>query len=465
MPDYYNNKGSFQDNTTHVYYNLSIYNNNTGFDANGNPTQVLKAIPANYDFIRTTPYLYHPNDYDVTVVRMNLDNNSLPLQIVQPKLGVSFETLPTINSADGFAYNLSGVPTIYEIYVSNTVNKKIDGGDNSAVVFVHWKSEDTTINPPAVTNKSNMSSEYFYNYYVNSFLSAVNDALAYAVAGCIVNPPSGTHSRGSIPYFSFENKRISFNAPITWMTDVNGNNTYQDISGVSFDTDNFIIELNEPLYNLLNGLEALEFKYNPTGDSTPENSTNSAYKLLVIPEPDNSNVIPQYSNFDTVPLTQTSNYIRMTQEWSSLNLWNCVSSIVFKSTFLQVVNEMDAEPLVYGTNPNIYDLKPEKIVAGYDASGNAIYVDLYPCQANNANITPAIFDFTIFNRSDPETNFAPAAEYRLTQILSQQPISELNIQTFWKDTFGNYHQLLLEAASSLSLKILFRKRDFRITKE
>jgi hypothetical protein len=458
MPDYHNNKGSFQDDTTHIYYNLSIYNNNTGFDANGRTTQTAKAIPANYNINRTNPYLYHPNEYDTTVVRMAIDNNSLPLQLVQPELGKSFETLPSIDSPDGFTYNLSGIPTIYEIYVENTVNGK------SREIFVHWKSEDVTLTPPTVTTKSNMNSEYFYNYYVESFINAVNDALAYAVADCTVNIPPKTNSKGTIPYFSYENKKISFNAPITWMTDVNGNNTYQNLPDVLLTTDNFIIELNEPLYNLFDGLEAQEFKYNPTGPTTPEDSPNNAYKLLVIPSIGNTNIIPQYQNVDAVPLVQTGNYIKVTQEWSSISLWNCVKSIIFKTAFLQIVNEMNAEPLVAGTNPNIYNLAPTEIVSGYDASGNAIYINQYPCQVNNADVSPTLFEFALINREEPESSFSPAGEYLLTSMLCLQPISELNIQTLWKDSFGNLHPVVLEPASSLSLKILFRKKDYRITK-
>ena len=233
-----NIKGSFQDDTTHIYYNLSIYNNNTGFNASGQQISSLTATPANYNLARTNPYLYHPDEYDVTVVRMSLDNNSVPLQLVQPKLNKSYIVLPPVVSADGNTYNSEGIPTIYKIYIKNIASGV---AINSPVL---WVSEDTTLTPPALTDKSNMNSEYFYNYYVDSFLMRLNSKIAYMVGNLTVTPPASPNSQGNIPYFSFDNKRISFNAPINWMTDISGNNISPLIG-----TDRFIIEISESLYN------------------------------------------------------------------------------------------------------------------------------------------------------------------------------------------------------------------------
>ena len=112
--------------------------------------------------------------------------------------------------------------------------------------------------------------------------------MAYLVGSLIKVVPEGRESLGSIPYFSFDDKRISFNAPITWETDLDGNN----ISPYPVDTDSFIIEVNESLYNLLDGL--LETEHISVLDD------KKVYQLLVCPNPSNSNIVPQYKDLNSV---------------------------------------------------------------------------------------------------------------------------------------------------------------------
>ena len=131
----------------------------------------------------------------------------------------------------------------------------------------------------------------------------------------------------------------------------------------------------------------------------------------------------------------------MSQEVSSIALWNPVASIIFASSLLPIQATQTSLPKDVGKNNN-----------NFTGSGN------------NSNLLSAITDFTIAvdgnNQYRPMIVYNPAAEYRLIDMCSSMNLNRIDIIVYWKDTFGNIHPFELHPGCSANVKILFRRKDF-----
>jgi hypothetical protein len=364
---------------THLYYNIDVCN----IDNNNNGTYQLLAKPTNYIENRANSFLEYPEDYDLSVMSFNIDNNYLPIQIVQPVLGSTF------SAVDGY-------PSIYALSVSFN-------GSNSGGLSVNWKPSDPTLKLDTTITKNELTNEYFWNYNINYFLELLNNTIN---KGILAVAPTET----LFPFFYYDSSisRITFSAPASWITDINGINT------------GYTLNINGALYSLLGGFNYIyqTFGY-PQG----------YYSLVVIDTFTN-----RYNQQSTFSSTPTNPYVIITQSFNTIQNWNPVSSIVFLSPTVPVVNELIAKPLIYGSNPN---------------------------NGTEGDVLNVLFDYQISIRDNPETTFQPTGQYALTSLFGKHPISELQVITVWKDTFGNLHPLKLEYGSSFEMKILFRKKEFR----
>jgi hypothetical protein len=391
----------------HIYYGLIIKNNTTGWVVNpefGNVSAISDTIvPCLFSENRSNPYLNDPSEYNVTVPYFHIESNSFPLQIVQPIVGTT-ENEPESSGI----FVIEGFSTVY--------GGLIDSGDNEPVPFnVWWIPPDTTsgitsIKPSSPVKISDINSPYFYNYSYQYFLDLLNNAIGYTIQSFLQPTPT-------YPYFSYNpiTNKFYFNAPIDWQSSTSAK----------------IIYLNEQLFNLLAGLPS-NFTF-VANTAFGDNNAGYYYKLIIKANPGMTNIIPQYSSF-TFPLSATSNYIQMEQNYSSSQLWNPVTSIIIKARNLNVVNTLDASPVVYGLNPNP--------------------------SVNNARVSNVLFEYPVGRRADPVIDYQPTAEYVLTNLLGINETSDLQLEVLWKDDFGNLHPFYIEVQSSFVMKLLFRKKVF-----
>jgi hypothetical protein len=396
---------------THIYYSLQIYNDTTDYDSEGNPISTVLAVPADYSQNRVQDFINRPSEYDATVTYFHIDSNSFPSQIVYPKVGKNFQT-PLVSPSG--TYTIGGVESIYEIKLELTwqiISTPFPlTFTDEITVPIYWTPLDNRVDTPSFPiTKENITNEYFWNYNYDYFLDLVNTTIGYAMDRISVGN-SVTYD-GFNPYFVFDgtNNLIKFTAPFSFETDIQGNNVNLSVS-----TPTWKIFVNEPLYQLIQGMQSLY---------------ETKYQLLVIPSPDASNIVPQNSSLSATPST---NYIQTTTEFTSSFLWNPVVSIVFVTPHVDVVNELNGQPFISGINPNP--------------------------PVNNASLLNILFEYMIGRRADPVINSYVKAEYRLTQMLGIQPISEIQVQTYWKDEFGMLHRFFIEQGSGMNMKILFRKR-------
>lgn len=389
----------------HIYYGLTIYNGTTGWVVNylGNVNSwIPKPVPCLFNENRQNPYLNDPSEYNVTVPYFHLESNSVPLQIVQPKVGTNF--IPS-DSSGGFT--VVGFPTVYGGLLQS-------GSGTPTPFFVQWTPPDTSpeivnIKPTNPVKISDLNSPYFYNYSYQYFLNLLNNAIGYKIKSAF--------NSGSYPYFSFNQitQKFYFNAPSGWNSSFN----------------NYTIYLNEQLFNLL---ASLPNEFVTVATTTSSNLyAGYYYKLIVRANPGMTNIIPQYDIF-AFPSITVSNYIQMEQDYSSTQLWNPVVSIVIKARNLNVVNTLDSVPTIYGLDPN-----PE---------------------TNNARVSNVLFEYPVGRRADPVIEYEPIAEYVFTNLLGINEISDLQLDVLWKDDFGNLHPFYLETQSTFVMKLLFRKKVF-----
>jgi hypothetical protein len=361
---------------SHIYYDLNAYNNNSGYDKDGNDVPIQSSQQCIFNQMRNKPYLDNPSDYELAIVKFNLDSNSFPNQIVQPLIGVP-------KNIDG------SYKTVYDMYIGTTR------------INVSWLPADMTLraNPPTtggqLVDKSMITNEFFYNYSYQYFLDRINKEIS------------------SYEFF------FSYN-PVTGLISLNGNYPYIGLN---------IMYVNEQLYNLLAGFQ-YEYFSSVAGIDTPVYQLIATQVLTGAGAIVNQKVQPQYTSFNTVPLTVSQNSVVTLQNYPSTQLWNPVVSILFTSKSLAVVPDDESNPYIFGLNPNP--------------------------QTNNSNVSTTLFEYCLGRRADPVINFVNIV-YLFKSLISNDPIADLNLETFWKDDYGNLHPFFIESGSNFNLKLLFRK--------
>jgi hypothetical protein len=83
--------------------------------------------------------------------------------------------------------------------------------------------------------------------------------------------------------------------------------------------------------------------------------------------------------------------------------------------------------------------------------------------ANN-NISSVLTDFEVSLTTGleylPQIQYTPTAEYRLIDLISNQPLNSIELSCYWKDVYGGLHPLLLLVGCNANLKLLFRKKTY-----
>ena len=132
-------------------------------------------------------------------------------------------------------------------------------------------------------------------------------------------------------------------------------------------------------------------------------------------------------------------YVQCFQEGSTISLLNPVSSVVFTSSLLPIVQDIVSVPV----------------------SNNASGVQ---SRNGGSNLTPVITDFqvaiTALNTYRPDLQYTPNGEYRLIDLVGTSPLSSIEVSVFWKDFYGNLNPFYLAPGCSANIKIMFRRKDY-----
>jgi len=400
---------------SHIYYNINISNDYSGWDisSNGQPMPVNtndKELQLVFNQSRAQPYLINPSKYFLSVQRFTIESPNLPMFICQPIVGQS-----NVNKS------------IYSI----TIQRQSDGATQTKNVI--WETDDKSVPIPSgtVTN-SWQKDRYYYCYSYQHFVDLINNTFSEFSSGSFIT--------GTPLYMYYDN--------ITHLFTVGGDVTLYRTSlqgGYLGSGSGYKVFFNIELYNLFSSLKSI---YN--GEKAPV--VGADYQLIMDTGTNKTYtdtqrfIINYYLNprYNTTGGTNTTDVIN-TQEYSTLPLWTPIKNIVFRTSLLNVVPDVIGTPIVYEQgNLNINNGKSNNDILN-------IMID---------HTVPMI----IGTEYRPYIYFEPIGEFRLVELYGNQPINSMDIAVFWKDSFGNLIPFILDIGASATIKLLFRKKSFNSDK-
>jgi hypothetical protein len=264
----------------------------------------------------------------------------------------------------------------------------------------------TQVAPTPPFTSDQYANPYYYIYNIQKFIfDTVNSSFVLAFLGLLALTPLPTAIPPFIEFDPFTNYCIL-------NCDILG---YKDTLATPIK-----IFFNANLYQLFNSFSA-----NYLGVS----NTNRAYQLNIT-DTNNTNVIvfPTYSA------------IQVYQEFSTIAEWNPVKSFIFTSNLLPVNQSLEGDPIVFGDGGRIIE-----------SSTLSAYSNI---------LTDYQVELIKGNETRPLVQYVPTAEYRLFDLVGNNPLGTINLQCFWKDRFGLLVPFQLRTGCSASIKLMFRMKKY-----
>jgi hypothetical protein len=350
---------------------------------------------------RTNPIIANSGEYYMSIVRFSLDTYNLPNFICQiqpqqgdPNLSIYSVTLEYLDAL--------GVTTA------------------STQEYIDWVPQNKNLPvpiPPSATSSGfqQNNTEYYYCYQFQYFLELINKAFGDATASLILN------TGGAVSPIVTAKQPV-----LTW--DVTSSKAILQAQEAFYNQSNVArikIFMNPPLFALFNSFPSLNF--GNTGVTLGRN-----HQLLVA-DYQGINTILLPTNV-TPPATQTV-YTQMFQEFSTIDTWTPVASIVFTSNTLPIISNQLSAPLIFNN--------------GQTSTGIG----------NNANFAQIITDFQTNQQVfKPNILYTPTAEYRRIDMTGNTPLTNIDINVYWRDKLGQLVPFLLASGSTATIKFLFEKK-------
>lgn len=291
FPDLIRNSKLNDSDAAHIYYDLSVLNNDT--------TGTNAPVSLVFNETRNFPYLSKPNQYFCSLVRFSLETPSLPVFIPQVQLNQT-----NVNQ------------TIYSITLKYQTFEFQQ--------YIQWIPQDISQPIPNVPlDIQDFTSEYYYCYNQQHWIELINNAFQSAVTGlnALIALPSTIS-----PFLKYNTGGIC--------------DIYADASAYDKTLVNPIeIYFNSSLYTLFSSFDATYYGY--------RNITNGKnYRIELYTQPANLNIVAL-----TVPVAY--NAIKMTQEHSTETLWSPISGIVFTTSLLPISPSLTGLPKVWNSYSNL----------------------------------------------------------------------------------------------------------------
>lgn len=349
---------------------------------------------------RTNPIISNAGDYYLSIVRFSLDTYNLPNFVC--------EIQPNQANKDLSIYS---------------VTLEYDNGAGvitpSDQVFINWipqnRNSITPLPPNQTSNGFQEFTPYYYCYQFQYFLALINSAFQTALTSLIANTGGGASP------IALANQPI-----LTW--DVTSNKAILQAETQFYENSNLAkikIYCNPPLFSLFNSF--LSVYYGTTGVTLGRN-----YQF----------VIEDFTGVNTIllptnaPPASQKVFTQIFQEFSTIDTWTPVSSIVFTSNTMPIISNQLSAPLLFNNGQTSLGL------------------------GNNANFAQIITDM-ITNQQvfKPNILYSPSAEYRRIDMTGNLPLSNIDINVYWRNKIGALIPFTLASGSSATIKFLFERKD------
>lgn len=406
-----------------LYYNADIIDGKEVDEGIGsNPL-------ASYNETRDTPIIKDCSKYYFSIVRfqMNGSGTTIPLilPIIEPNQVDPNKTIYKIGMTLAVSYDIGGVKT-------NTF---------TAIAPITYVSQSTTAPSPQapVGRPQDFSSDYYYVQDYDHFVSMINTTLqtvyddlntqfkAWYLSVGGASPAPDLTTPAPRMFYNCDSKRFELYTP------KNGWGGADRTSAGTTTDESFKLYFNSNMFGLF---DSYPHEYEG-GDLASKNQVGVdgfAYEIIVRSKL-GSNV---YEDPDT-----SVDYWVTDQNWISTgSLWSPVGSIVFVSTLLPVINEATGAPIAYGAGNTVASFSTQ---SAFQPIITDIALPLDTADGYKGMVT-----------------YIPSAEYRLASMTnSPTEIRNIDIQVFWRNRLdGNLIPLRLYNKASISVKVMFRRKDY-----
>lgn len=290
----------------------------------------------------------------------------------------------------------------------------IDDGTHVSSQNLIWVP-DPNQTPPTQNDPNNqvLGGEYYYMYSYFELINMINTALKVAwvdiglatIYPTLIPPFMGLNSATGI---------ITLYAPEV------------------IDTTNIKIFCNAPLANFLDGFA---FTTLPGIPNTPA-PFGEDYIFITTPA---SRIPEQAYTPPYIAMPNPPIYYKYDQDHSTLPLWSSMRRLVLVS--------------------NTIPISPEYLPASSGSQANT---------AGNNVAIPVLSEFSVATESVADVRsiayYTPSAQYRLVDLMSDAPLSKIDVQVFWQDSQGRLFPLVLSPGQQVDITIGFFRKEL-YTKE
>jgi hypothetical protein len=398
----------------YVYFNADIVCNRT-------IDQGLGTDPlARFNESRDTAIINDASKYHFSIIRFacNGIGKDLPIFIPVIKVGQSNPNL-----------------TVYSTTLTSTVAYDIGGtvytGNFKSQQFVQYISESVNAPlPPPPIEKQNINTKYYFVYTYQHWVDLVNNAFNSAVAdiqsqfatfwtasGGVGTAPTLTTKA---PYLKYDTSSGLFSI----YTDKYGyGGADRTSAGSATDNENFELYFNSNMFGLLT------------------NFNNEYYGQDNLDGKDNLIKVQNKLGTNSYIYDGTDYYITTQDYESTSTLWCPIESIVFTTSCLPVIPELQGQPVNYGES-NI--IKPFTSSSAFQPIITDIVIPL-----ENAH---GYRDFI---------SYTPSAEYRMTSLSSsKQEVRQIDVNVYFRNRLDNeLYPITMFNLSTISIKMMFRKKS------
>lgn len=408
-----------------VYYNLDIIN---GKDVDeGYETQPT----ARFNETRDTAIIKDSSQYYFSIVRFSMDGADKTLPMFIPRIQLN---QPNINLT---AYKIG-----FKLDVSYNFGSGVVTNQFFSEKFIEFEPQNVNAIPPQspIGETKDFVIPYYlvYNYdwvvyLVNKTYKEIWSDLNTQFSDWVVS--LGEPAQDLVtepPYMKYDQSSGRF----IIYADTNGFG--QARSATTTSAEQATMYFNSNMYGLFSN-----FPHEYLGGDLAVNNTlqreGYAYEIKV--RNDLGSNIYRPTSPSVVAITDLPSYWIVEQDYKSTSsLWSPISSIVFVSTLIPVLNEQTGQPIKYGSGNTV-------VPVGTQSAFQPIITDI-SLPLENAN------GYNEF------LSYVPTAEYRLSSFSnSPQEVRNVDIQVYWKSRLdGNLYPIELFNLSNISVKILFRKR-------
>lgn len=286
------------------------------------------------------------------------------------------------------------------------------GAATSGQIYIQWIPEENfpiplSFDQPDSINNFQYYSLFSYQYFVDLVNTAF--ATAFTSLGALGNQTAP-------PYITFNQSTALFTLVVQ----------------ESYITDPTPIKIfmNQKLFLFFNSFNNRFFPQAGLDPST----TGQDYQLIV---KYNYDSIPgtlagfqPLNRYTAPPETPAANttVLNMTQDFSTMGNWNGVKGIIFTTGSIPIRKEFQST---------------------LDESGNQ-------------NTIPIITDFIPLSQNGTENRtdivYNPTAEYRMIDIIDNNPIRKFQISLFWQNNHLKIFPIFIGPADYISLKFIFRRK-------